>query len=279
MSSRHRRRLGPALALTLVATGGTVATAGQGETARARESYNDGRIDDAIGAAEAVWRQTGTDAAAVVLARATLERFRQRESGDDLVKARDLLKAVDPSALRRSERVEWEIGIGASLYLEGMHGPASEVFDRVLREPGLPADDRDRLVDWWASAVDRVARDQPQPQRQETYARLVQRLELESGRDPSSEAGAYWLVAAARGAGHVERAWDLAVAGWVRAGPTRDALRSDLDRLVLQGVIPDLATARAGNTPEEDVAIWIMAELPGRWETVKAAWETGSSGP
>ena len=70
-------------------------------------------------------------------------------------------------------------------------------------------------------------------------------------------------MASARGAGEIERAWNLAVAGWVRAGRGQKALRSDLDRLVLQGVIPDLAASRAGHTPNEDLTIWIMAGLAG----------------
>ena len=273
MRSRRHTCTRAGLLVGLVAIGAVEAQAGQTGIAGARESYNDGRIDDAIAAADADWRETGANAAAVVLARAKLERFRALEQASDLDQARDLLGAINPSDLSQTERVEWEIGIGASLYLQGLYGPAAEVLDRVLKEPLLTVRDRDRLLDWWASAVDRVAQQQQRDARTGTYTRLTRRLESELGRYPASDASTYWLVASARGAGEIERAWNLAVAGWVRAGRGHEALRSDLDRLVLQGVIPDLAASRAGHAPDEDRTIWIMAGLAGEWETLKSAWD------
>ena len=273
MRSRPHTCTRAVLLFGLVAIGAVDAQAGQTGITSARESYNDGRIDDAIAAADAAWRETRANAAAVVLARAKLERFRALEEASDLEQARDLLRAMDPSGLSPTERVEWEIGIGASLYLQGLYGPAAEVLDRVLKEPDLTVRDHDRLLDWWASAVDRVAQRQHLDARKGTYTRLTRRLESELGRSPGSDASRYWLVASARGAGEIERAWNLAVAGWVRAGRGQEAVRSDLDRLVLQGVIPDLAASRAGHTPNEDLTIWIMAGLAGEWETVKSAWD------
>jgi hypothetical protein len=70
----------------------------------------------------------------------------------------------------------------------------------------------------------------------------------------------------------VQRAWNLAVAGWIRAGHANATLRTDLDRLVLQGVIPDLAVSRAGRSPTDGVTIELMAQLADDWESVKARW-------
>ena len=70
-------------------------------------------------------------------------------------------------------------------------------------------------------------------------------MEEEVRRDASSTAASYWLVAATRGAGDLDRSWAAAVAAWVRAAlaPDRGAtLRADLDRLVTQALIPDRAT-------------------------------------
>ena len=245
--------------------------------ADARDRYNEGQFDDAIATAGAVWQETGSDAAGVVLARAKLERFRALEEPLDLDEAHALLRTVDPSKLSQTEQVEWEIGVASTLYLQGRYGPASELLDRLLRQPGLTQADRDRLVDWWASAVDRVAQRQPQDQRVRSYERLAGRLETALGQDAVSAAGTYWLVVAARGAGELQRAWDLGVVGWVRAprtGSSRETLRSDLDRLMLQGVIPDLAVFRTGGAPDDDASIAQMAELAGEWEALKTAWGT-----
>ena len=60
------------------------------------------------------------------------------------------------------------------------------------------------------------------------------------------------MVVALRGAGDPIGAWDAAIAGWVRArlaGDARASLRADLDKLVLQGIIPDrVQAAAAGRT-------------------------------
>jgi hypothetical protein len=63
----------------------------------------------------------------------------------------------------------------------------------------------------------------------------------------------------------VQAAWDAALAGWVRAPLMPDrgaALRADLDRLVLRGIVPDRAKATA-QTPES---------LRQQWEAFKRNW-------
>ena len=75
----------------------------------------------------------------------------------------------------------------------------------------------------------------------------------------------YWLSAAARGQGDVQAAWDAAQAGWVRAvlaSGRGAALRADLDRLVVRGLVPDRAKALA--QPPETLRM--------EWERFKERW-------
>ena len=91
-------------------------------------------------------------------------------------------------------------------------------------------DARERVLDWWASAT-----------------------------------AAYWRSAAARGQGDLQAAWDAAQAAWVRAGLASDrgaALRADLDRLVLRGLVPDRARELA--EPPETLRL--------EWERFKERW-------
>lgn len=263
------------LMFALPLAGQTVAMAGQEAqqgVADARRLYNEGRYDEAIAAANATWQASRSHAAAVVLARSRLEKFRAGGRESDLEAAHDSLQRIDPRSLSAMERAEWELGIAAELYLRDDFGPAAEILDRLLREDTVMGTDRDRLVDWWASAVDRTAHGLSRRDRVRLYDQLTQRLDVELARHSTSTAATYWLVAATRGAGDVQRAWNLAVAGWIRAGHANAGLRTDLDRLVLQGVIPDLAVSRARRAPTDGVAIELMAQLADEWESVKARW-------
>ena len=81
-----------------------------------------------------------------------------------------------------------------------------------------------------------------------------------------SGTAAYWLAAAARGQGDIQGAWDAAQAGWVRAplsAGRADALRSDLDQLVVLGVVPDRAKLLA--QPVDALRL--------QWEQFKERWK------
>ena len=96
-------------------------------------------------------------------------------------------------------------------------------------------------------------------------ARILLRECDELAGHPGSAAAAYWRAAAARGQGDLQGAWDAAEAGWVRAALAVDhgvALRGDLDRLVLRGIVPDRARALA-QPPEA---------LRQDWERFKERW-------
>jgi hypothetical protein len=98
-------------------------------------------------------------------------------------------------------------------------------------------------------------------------------MEEELQRVEDSRVASYWLVAGTRAAGDVERAWSAAIAAWVRAaqaGPKGAALQADLDRLVIQAVIPERARQLASNNP--DAAVASAAAMRKEWELLKQAW-------
>ena len=239
---------------------------------QARQFYNHQQYDAAIEAAtEARRRPELADAGGLVLARALLERFRQSANPADQMAARDALTKIDPARLGAADRLELMIGLGESLYFDDQAGAAAEEFELALAHlDGRDPSARERVLDWWASALDRQAQLGPEAQQGLPYARIVRKMEEELRRDAGSAAASYWLVAGARGSGDVERAWDAAIAGWVRAalaGDRRSALRADLDRIVRQAIIPELArqTSAPGDPTQAIAAMrveWTAPCLP-----------------
>ena len=126
-------------------------------------------------------------------------------------------------------------------------------------------DARERVLDWWASAIDREAHPRADIERQATYQRIRDRMQEEIVTRPGSTAASYWQSAAARGQGDLQAAWDAAQAGWVRAALATDrgaALRADLDQLVMRALIPERAKA-LGQSPDT---------LRSEWERFKEKW-------
>jgi hypothetical protein len=238
----------------------------------ARRLYNQGQYDAAERAArEAVKVPATADGARVVLGRIQLERYRQTAAPEDLTNAIAALRSVDARPLDQRERVELAIGMGEALYLEDRFGSAAALFESVLDTSDLlgPAA-HERVLDWWATAVDHQALARPPSDRAALYERIAQRMGVEIARDAGSTPAGYWRAAAMRGAGDLEGAMNEATAGWVRAGLSRDrgaALRADLDRLVVQGILPD----RAARIPGRDQT-QTLAGLVGEWEAFKARW-------
>lgn len=250
-----------------------VASATRADLARARTLYNERQFDAAIQAAELARETPETaDAAAVVLARAHLERYRERVDPADLAAARAALAAVRPVVLERRDRVEFLLGLGASLFLEDEFGAAADVFESGLVEArAVDPILSESMLDWWGSAVERRAASADWESRIAAFTHLGERMRQRLADDPSSAAAGYWVVVAARGIGEVQRAWSAAIAGWVRArlaGEQAAMLRADLDRLVQQGIIPD----RVRPLPVEQRA---QAELDLRaeWELIKQKWQ------
>ena len=235
--------------------------------ARARVLYNQGEFEAAVSAADqARLTPARADSADLIAARAYLERFRESAVPDDLASARERLRRLDPQHLSASERVEFIVGLGEALYFDETFGAAADVFESVLVRPSeLTSDARERVLDWWASALDRDARPRSEIERTTGYQRIRDRMQDEVANRPASATAAYWLSAAAWGQGDLQAAWDAAQAGWVRAGLASDrgaALRADLDRLVLRGLVPDRARVLA--QPPETLHL--------EWERFKEKW-------
>ena len=260
------RRLGSIL-VALIVCSAPAAADDKDPLERARALYNDGRFDAAIASADQARLAPGrADRADLIAARAYLERFRGSGAPDDLTNARERLRRLDPQRLGARERVEFLVGAGETLFFDESYGAAADLFDSVLtRNEGLAADARERVLDWWASALDREARPRTDIERQAVYQRIRGRMQEEMAARPASTVAAYWVSAAARGQGDLQAAWDAAQAGWVRAGLATDrgaSLRADLDRLVLRGIVPERAKALA---QPPDV-------LRQDWERFKERW-------
>ena len=240
--------------------------------ADARRLYNLGQYDTAAPMAREAMKVPATaESARLVLGRICLERYRRTADPADFVEAREALRAVNPQVLDRRERAELTVGLGEAFFLDDRFGAASELFEGALDSSSeLDAAAHERVLDWWASALERQALALPRDARAPLYLRILDRMEKERALDPGSAPAAYWLAAAARGAGNLDRAWNAAMAGWVVAILGRDrgaALRADLDRLMAQGIIPDRAVRLQPKDWKQAAAV-MLAE----WEALKTNW-------
>lgn len=240
--------------------------------ARARALYNAASYDAAIAAADPVRQQPQwADAAALVMARSYLERYRLEYDITDLTAAVETLSTIQAAALSARDQLDLLVGLGQSLYLGERFGAAAEVFDNALGASSvLPARDRLLLLEWWATALDREAQTRPADRRPALFARVATRMEEELRDDPGSRVANYWLAAAARGAGDVGRAWDAAIAAWVRAtlSPDGAALREDLDRLVTTALIQERVRMRPIREQPD-----AQAAYRAEWESLKQQWK------
>jgi hypothetical protein len=267
------RRVVLAAILLLFVPHHAAAAADRAIVAKARALYNEGRYDEAIETAGLMRNAPAeASAAALVIGRAHLERFRTLGNPADLDAARQALRAVDVSTLTSGDDTELLIGLAETLFLEESFGAAAELFGTLLDRPGDGGlTGRERLLDWWAVSLDREAGRREPGAGGPVYVQVVERMERELGRNPGSATAGYWVVAAARLTGALDRAWDLAVAAWVRAPLARDraaSLRNDLDRLVSDGLIPERAYQLAGGREQQEAESVLREE----WSSVKARW-------
>jgi hypothetical protein len=259
-----------AIVLLLVSAAGALA-AEPPALARARTLYNEGRYEAAImSATEARSDPQFADAAALVVARAHLERFRLGSDPADLSTARETLADIRSEALTPRDQVDLVVGLGHTLYLGRSYGAAAEVFGSALsRAAVLEPRDRLLLLDWWASSLDREVLTRAADARQPIFDRIIDRMEEELRLDASNPVANYWLPVAARGAGDLERAWDAAVAAWVRAilvPANAEMLRADLDRFVNGALIPERARSHSSREQQE-------AALREEWQALKDEWK------
>ena len=252
--------------VTVALAGGAAYAAEPSPLARARMLYNSADYDGAISAAALARMQPATaDAAALVEARARLERYRHAGDGTDLDAAREALNVVRATVLSPRDQLDFLVGLGQSLYFTDLFGSAADLFDTALeRGELLPEHDRAMLLDWWATALDRQMRAASPERRMKLAAQVTERMQAELRRNPGSATPNYWLAVAARASGDLDAAWDAAVAAWVRAtlGPATSAqLRSDIDRLVTEALIPERSRTRPAEL------------LRGEWDLVKEQWK------
>ena len=247
--------------------------------ARARQAYNAGQFDAAIAAAtEAGKTPALASSANLVLSRARLERFRAKQDAADLAGAHESLAAIEPARLSLAERRDYTVGLGIAVYFEGRPGAAAELFETLLdTPPAAPQSslgEQRALFDWWATAVDRAAQLAPDQGRRDFYLRILNRSQTELSRDTASTAAGYWLAAAARGTGDLDRAWHAAIAAWIRsrAFADRGAVRADLDQLVVTAIIPERARALnpLSNDARDNAAL--VAAMRAEWEQIKSSW-------
>lgn len=247
---------------------------------KARIYFDQGQFDQAIAAATDARKAPALAAeAGVILGRAYIERFYAKSEGTDLLQAHTVLASVDSARLSANQRRDLTIGLGLTVYFEGRPGAAAELLETALAAPiDATADrrSRERLFDWWASAVDRAAQLAPDAGRRTYYERIVARSETELARDPASVAAGYWLAAGARGAAELDRAWNAAIAAWIRAkeipamGNSRDAradARADIDLLVTAAIIPERARALDARATAA-----LIAAMRAEWDQIKNSW-------
>ena len=251
--------------------------AAESDLERARALYNAGQFDESIAAAAvAKHKPAAASSATLIAARARLERFRQKNDPSDLAAARADLVSLNPRILAPQEVIEWQIGLGTALFLDSQPGPAAEMFTTVLptARGRLPAAEFDKLLEWWASTLSRVAESHSGAARKDAYVAMLSAVRSELERDPLSRPTAYWLVVAARGAGDFEGAWNAAFTGWIRAGaqPEGTKLRSDLDRFVTQTLIPERAQARTGQRLDAKATQVEIATLMEQWRALAERW-------
>lgn len=244
----------------------------QESIAEARRLYNARQYDEAERAARAALEEPASaNSARVVLGRIQLERYRQSAAPEHLAEGRASLRNADPRALDARERLELTLGFAETLFLEDRFAAAAELFEPAVEASArLNLPEHDRVLDWWATALDRYAQTRPMAEREAIYARIMRKMTTELASDLGSVPAGYWLVAAARGTGDLDGAWSSAMANWVRAALAPDrgaALRGDLDRLVVQAIIPDRA-ARMMTKDTTSVITGLLAE----WESFKASW-------
>lgn len=249
------------------------AAAQRAELAKARTAYNQRQFDTAIEAATAAQKTPATaDAATVVLARAHLERYRERANPDDLSAARNALGTVRVSNLDTRDHTDFLMALGEALFFEDDYGAAATLFESGIdRAVAQGTETGESMLEWWGSAVERHADALEREGRIEAFKRLRERMSRELSRHPGSAAAAYFLVVGTRGSGEPLEAWDAAIAGWVRArlaGPRSAALRADLDKLVLEGIIPDRVQTMAADRRAQ-----AEADLRAEWAVVKERWK------
>ena len=253
------------------------AAAAQSDLERARMLYHSGRFEEAIAAATtAASKPAAIPSATLIAARSRLERFRALGDPKELAVARAELVSLNPRTLAPQEAIEWQIGVGTALFLEDQPGPAAEIFTSVLpvARGRLSASEFEKVLEWWGTALARLAEGLTGAARNQAYERFRTAVQLETDRTPLSRAAAYWTVVALRGSGDLDAAWNAAAAGWILSGREPDGaqLRTDLDRFVVQTLIPERAQARTGQRLDARTTASEITSMTEEWRALTTRW-------
>ena len=90
----------------------------------------------------------------------------------DLEAARSALLSVNPARLKATESSELHLGMAELMFIDDQFGTATEMFEVALDRPGMvPAQSRDRVLEWWAASLDRYAQLSPDTHRMPKYWR------------------------------------------------------------------------------------------------------------
>lgn len=274
---RHPKRFALTTCLVLALLSPRAAAA-QSDLERARMFYNAGQFEQAIAAATSAGNKpAAASSARLIIARARLERFRRLGDAKDLATARAELVSLKPGSLAPQEAIEWQMGIGAALFLEDQPGPAAEMFATLLpsARARLSTDEFQKLLDWWGTAVSRLAESATGSARKQTYEKLRTDARSELDRNPFSRPATYWTVVSSRGAGDLDAAWNAAVAGWIRMSGQLDGrhLQGDLDTFVTHTLVPERAQARTGQRLDAKSTIAEIAALNEEWRALTSRWD------
>jgi hypothetical protein len=253
------------------------AAAAQSDLKRARTLYNAGQFDEAIAAATPLRNRLDlASSATLIIARSRLELFRRAGDPKELATARQDLLSLNRDSLAAQEAIEWQIGLGAALFLEDQVGPAAEMFRAVIpsARARLSPPEFEKLLEWWGTTMSRLAESLMGDARKQAYEQFRSDVRLEVERNPLSNSGMYWMIVSSRGAGDYDGAWSAAIAGWIRAGGQADGrqLRAEIEVFVTQTLIPERAQARTGQRLDSKATMTEIGTLNEEWRALTVRW-------
>ena len=161
----------------------------------------------------------------LIIGRVRLERYRSPRHRCSGARRRRGRFSRRRSARAQSTRAAGAAGRAGRCCCSSMiaSAPAPSCWSRCsTRTASLAPDAHDRAVEWWAIALDAQAQAQPPDRSPAAYQRSVDADGAGAAARPGLGAAGYWLAAASRDAGDLERAWAAALAAWVRASLAPD---------------------------------------------------------
>ena len=177
------------------------------------------------------------------------------------------------SNLDTRDHVDFLMALGEALFFEDDYGAAATLFESGIDGAiAQGTETGEAMLEWWGSAVERHAdaleRDGAHHRVRAAARSDGARAVAQSRHRPPPRIGSSSARAAA--ATPIE-AWDAAIAGWVRArlaGARSATLRADLDKLVLEGIIPDRVRSLAADRRAQ-----AESDLRAEWAVVKERWK------